>query len=113
MRTSKSGFVAPGSKLDEATDPIVMRPLTLKPGHCSMICRARVNSSSVAWGGVERGRRPDFDSSAEVLIWMKMFSGVVRVLGRDLERRVADLEEERVSMAYKLGMAAFVLSLVS
>lgn len=54
----------------------------------------------------DRGDKPDFDSSWEVLTWRKTFSRFVGggdTAERDLERRVAALEEERVSIAKRFG----------
>jgi len=53
-----------------------------------------------------RGKRPDFESSPDVLTWIRTFKGDSRSEGRALFSAFAALIEFRVWIQYKFGMAA-------
>ena len=53
-----------------------------------------------------RGGRPDFESSPDVLTWIRTFRGDARSKGSALFSAFAALIEQSVWMQYKFGMAA-------
>jgi hypothetical protein len=62
-------------------------------------------SDEAASEAVVSGGSPDFEFSPDVLIWSKMFRGVVRDSGRPLFKPVAAFSELRVWTQYRLGIA--------
>ena len=70
------------------------------------MCPASKASSEVSSDDESvRGEIPDFESSPDVLIWIRTRRGEVRSVGSDLFRAVAALIELSVCMLYRLGIA--------
>jgi hypothetical protein len=86
---------------DDSNAPMVIKPWKRSLGHSVTTYLASLMSSDSTSSELEeegvRGGRPDFESSPEVLIWIRTFRGdVVRSDGRALFRAFADLIELRV-----------------
>lgn len=63
---------------------------------CAVVCPDELEVS---------GGKPDLDSSPEVFTWTRMLRGSAREEGRALFSAVAALEDVRVWMAYRFGIA--------
>lgn len=92
---------------DSSSAPIVIKPSKRSLGHSVTTYLASLMSSdSSRFEEGARGEKPDFESSPDVLTWIKTFKGDARSEGRALFSAFAALIEFRVWMQYKFGMAA-------
>lgn len=108
LSLSKSAFFSVSDAARESSRaPMVINPSRRSFGHSFNKCPASKTSSEFSSDEESvRGGIPDFESSPEVLIWIRTRRGEVRSVGRALFRAVAALIELNVCILYRLGIAS-------